>query len=176
MQQITDILQKILDKVTGFLDTYPLVEAWYTTIVRFVFPILAVLILAGMIRSLLNVPHSPEVWGKLALPGGEMVPLTHWENIVGRSAASDVVLSYPSISRQHAALMRAKDGRCMIWILPQVQRSIRFRLTVLPPFRMAIRLRSAAFRAFSYRSPLKSVLLSGNAAAVPDVRFHRGGR
>ncbi|MCI8856385.1 MAG: FtsW/RodA/SpoVE family cell cycle protein [Clostridiaceae bacterium] len=117
MQQITDILQKILDKVTGFLDTYPLVEAWYTTIVRFVFPILAVLILAGMIRSLLNVPHSPEVWGKLALPGGEMVPLTHWENIVGRSAASDVVLSYPSISRQHAALMRAKDGSWAVYDL-----------------------------------------------------------
>ncbi len=117
MLQITEALQGLLDQVTAFLHTYPMIEAWYTTVVRFVFPILAVLILSGMIRSLWNVPHSPEIWAKLALPGGESIPLTHWENIVGRSAASDVVLSYPSISRQHAALMRAKDGSWAVYDL-----------------------------------------------------------
>lgn len=117
MEQVNLALQSLLDQVTGFLDAYPLIEAWYTTVVRFVFPVLAILILAGMIRSLLNVPHTPEIWAKLTLPNGGVVPLTHWENIVGRSNASDVVLSYPSISRQHAALMRSEDGSWAVYDL-----------------------------------------------------------
>lgn len=117
MAQINGFLQELLDQVTAFLAAYPVIEAWYTTAVRFVFPILAVLILSGMIRSLWNVPHTPEVWAKLGLPGGELIPLTHWENIVGRAAASDVVLPYPSISRQHAALMREKDGSWAVYDL-----------------------------------------------------------
>lgn len=117
MEQINQALQRLLDKVTAVLAAYPVIEAWYTTVVRFVFPILAILILAGMIRSLWNVPHTPEVWAKLRLPAGEIIPLTHWENIVGRAAASDVVLSYPSISRQHAALMREKDGSWAVYDL-----------------------------------------------------------
>ena len=117
MEQVIGALQTLLDHVTAFLHTYPLIEAWYTTVVRFIFPLLALLILSGMIRSLWNVPHSPEVWAKLKLPDGEILPLTHWENIVGRSSASDVVLSYPSISRQHAALMRDKKGRWAVYDL-----------------------------------------------------------
>ena len=117
MEQITEALQTLLDHVTAFLHTYPLIEAWYTTVVRFIFPVLALLILTGMIRSLWNVPHSPEIWAKLRLPDDELIPLTHWENIIGRSSSSDVVLSYPSISRQHAALIRDKKGRWAVYDL-----------------------------------------------------------
>ena len=77
MEQITEALQTLLDHVTAFLHTYPLIEAWYTTVVRFIFPVLALLILTGMIRSLWNVPHSPEIWAKLRLPDDELIPLTH---------------------------------------------------------------------------------------------------
>ena len=45
MAQINGFLQELLDQVTAFLAAYPVIEAWYTTVVRFVFPILAVLIL-----------------------------------------------------------------------------------------------------------------------------------
>ena len=75
MEQVIGALQTLLDHVTAFLHTYPLIEAWYTTVVRFIFPLLALLILSGMIRSLWNVPHSPEVWAKLKLPDGEILPL-----------------------------------------------------------------------------------------------------
>lgn len=84
--------------------------AWFTTVVRFCFPLLALLMLAGVIRDLLTVPHIPELWAQLSLPNGAIQPLGHWENILGRSGRSDVVLNYPTVSRQHAALIRSENG------------------------------------------------------------------
>ena len=55
------------------------------------------------------MPCLPEVWAYLTLPNGANQPLTHWENILGRGASCDVVLNYPVVSRQHAALIRNKD-------------------------------------------------------------------
>ena len=103
------ILQPLMEGIQALLAQYPMAGAWYTAIVRFVFPILAVGILAGAIRSMLKVKHLPEVWAYLTLPNGGEEPLTHWENIIGRSGASDVVLNYPVVSRQHAALIRGED-------------------------------------------------------------------
>ena len=54
---------------------------WYTALVRFLFPILALLVLVRAIRGLLRVPHTPEQWGQLSLPGGGSLPIDHWENI-----------------------------------------------------------------------------------------------
>ena len=87
----------------------PQVWAWFTTAVRFLFPVLALLILIRTIRSLLTVPCLPEVWAYLTLPNGAQEPLTHWENILGRGGNSDVILNYPVVSRQHAALIRQAD-------------------------------------------------------------------
>ena len=82
---------------------------WFTTLVRFLFPILALMILIRTIHSLLTVPCLPEVWAYLTLPNGAQEPLTHWENILGRGGNSDVILNYPVVSRQHAALIRRED-------------------------------------------------------------------
>lgn len=106
----TEALQPAMDGLTGLLAEYPLVGQWFTAVTRFAFPLLAIAILASAIRSLLRVRHEPEIWAYLALPNGERVPLTHWENIIGRAGAADVTLNYPSISRSHAALTRADDG------------------------------------------------------------------
>ncbi|MGE4549193.1 MAG: FtsW/RodA/SpoVE family cell cycle protein [Intestinibacillus sp.] len=107
---LTEALQPAMDALTGLLTKYPLVGQWYTAVTRFAFPLLALAILASAIRSLLRVRHEPEIWAYLALPNGERVPLTHWENIIGRAGSADVTLNYPSISRNHAALIRADDG------------------------------------------------------------------
>ncbi len=56
-------------------------------------------------------PVSLSHWAYLSLPNGATEPLTHWENILGRSPASDVVLNYPVVSRQHAALIRTGEDR-----------------------------------------------------------------
>ncbi|SCJ17484.1 Cell division protein FtsW [uncultured Flavonifractor sp.] len=109
--------QALLDQLTALLAANPELGAWYTAIVRFVFPVLALLILIRTIRSLLTVPHVPEVWAYLTLPNGASEPLTHWENILGRAGASDVVLGYPTVSRQHAALIRAEDDSWTVYDL-----------------------------------------------------------
>ena len=61
------------------LAAYPAAGTFYTAFVRFLFPILAGAILYRAVRSLLRLPHTPETWGQLSLPGGGSVPLTHWE-------------------------------------------------------------------------------------------------
>ena len=79
---MNDALQRLLDTLTAFLAENPLVGAWYTTVVRFVFPILALMILVGAIHSLWKVKHPDEVWGYLAMANGVRLPITHWENII----------------------------------------------------------------------------------------------
>ena len=112
-----DALQRLLDALTGFLAENPLVGAWYTTVVRFVFPLLALMILVGAIRSLWKVKHPDEVWGYLGMANGVRLPITHWENIIGRAPSCDVQLEYPSVSRQHAALIREEDGSWTVYDL-----------------------------------------------------------
>ena len=114
---MTDALQRLLDALTGFLAENPLVGAWYTTVIRFVFPLLALMILVGAIRSLWKVKHPDEVWGYLGMANGVRLPITHWENIIGRAPSCDVQLEYPSVSRQHAALIREEDGSWTVYDL-----------------------------------------------------------
>lgn len=117
MELVTAPLQTALDAVTAWLAANPLAGAWYTAIVRFLFPVLAVLILYRAVRSLLRMPHTPETWGQLSLPNGAPLLLTHWENIIGRGKTADVYLNYPSISRQHAALCRGENGEWTVYDL-----------------------------------------------------------
>lgn len=84
--------------------------AIYSDVLRYILPLLALLILWRCGRSLLTFRREPEVWAWLAAPSGEKIPVTHWESLVGRSASCDVVLDYPTISRRHAVLTRYDDG------------------------------------------------------------------
>lgn len=84
--------------------------AVYGSILRYVFPILAIIILGRCAKSLLTFRKEPEVWAWLALPSGDRLPVTHWENIIGRGKNCDLMLEYPTISRSHAVLTRYDDG------------------------------------------------------------------
>ena len=117
MPQLPAGLQDLIGGLAAFLSDHAAVMAWYTAVVRFLFPVLAALILIRSIRSLLTVPHVPEVWAYLTLPNGLSEPLTHWENFLGRSGACDVILGYPTVSRQHAALIRAENDSWTIYDL-----------------------------------------------------------
>ena len=79
-------------------------------VLRYVFPLLALLILARCARSLLLFRREPEVWAWLEGPGNTRMAVTHWETLLGRSKSCDVVLDYPTISRSHAVLTRYDDG------------------------------------------------------------------
>ena len=72
--------------------------------------LLAVMIFLRCARSLLAGKSDAEQWGFFSLPNGAKLPLAHWENIVGRAGSCDVVLNFPTVSRQHAAVQRDKDG------------------------------------------------------------------
>ena len=103
--------------LSDLLAAYPDLGPWYTAFARFLFPLLAGAILWRAVRSLLRIPHTPESWGQLSLPNGTSIPLTHWENILGRSRSADVCLGYPSVSRQHAALCRGEDEQWTLYDL-----------------------------------------------------------
>mgnify|MGYP002799545989 FL=1 len=97
-----------MDSLYGLSQQFPAASAWYTTVVRFVLPVLGLLILLTAIRSLLSVKHTAEVWAYLNF-GEQRIPLTHWENIIGRQKTADVVIDDPAVSRTHAALIRQPD-------------------------------------------------------------------
>ena len=117
MDALLTLPQQGMDALTIWMTAHPEACAWFTSAVRFVFPVLALLILIRTIRSLLTVPCLPEVWAYLTLPNGAQEPLTHWENILGRGGNSDIILNYPVVSRQHAALIRAENDTWMAYDL-----------------------------------------------------------
>ncbi len=84
---------------------------------RFLLPILAVWILLRCVRSMLRERCEPEIWAYLDHPLGSSFPVGHWECIVGRSRSCDIVINSPTISRNHAALIRSESGRWSIYDL-----------------------------------------------------------
>lgn len=80
------------------------------TILRYILPLLAGWILFRCGRSLLTFRREPEIWAWLSMPNGDRLPVTHWENTIGRAKSCDISVQYQTISRQHAVLTRYDDG------------------------------------------------------------------
>ena len=82
----------------------------YIDILRYGVPLLAALLLLRCIKPLLTFRREPEIWAWLNMEDGSQIPITHWENIIGRSKSSDVTINFPTVSRNHAVLTRYDDG------------------------------------------------------------------
>lgn len=82
----------------------------YIALLRILAPVLMGVILWRNAKPLLSFRREPEIWGVLRLPDGGALPVTHWENIIGRDKRSDLVIDLPTISRNHAVLTRYDDG------------------------------------------------------------------
>ena len=54
-------MQELFSALSLWLSAHPLITGWYTAIARLLFPVLSALILVRAIRSLLRIPHTPEV-------------------------------------------------------------------------------------------------------------------
>ena len=67
-------MQELLNQAMAWLAAEPLIAGWYTAIVRLLFPVLSALILVRAIRSLLRIPHTPEIWAQLSLPTAAVFP------------------------------------------------------------------------------------------------------
>ena len=82
----------------------------YIGIVRYAMPVLVLLLLIRCAKPLLGFRQEPEIWAWLCLPDGRKLSITHWESVIGRSKRSDVVIDFPTVSRNHAVLTRYDDG------------------------------------------------------------------
>lgn len=80
---------------------------------------IAVWLLIRCARSLFSGKREPEVWGFLSLSNGARYDLTHWENVIGRARSCDVRISFPSVSRSHAAVCRGDDSVWQVYPLNQ---------------------------------------------------------
>ena len=100
---MSEILQNLLGKDVTFALSY-------LAVLRYVAPVLAILLLWRCCKPLLTFRQEPEVWGFLCLPDGKKQPVTHWESIIGRHKKSDLVVDFPTVSRNHAVLTRYDDG------------------------------------------------------------------
>lgn len=83
---------------------------FYISLVRHTCPLLAFILLLRCALPLATFRREPEIWAWLLMPGGEHVPVTHWENVIGRSKSCDVTVSLSTVSRNHAVLTRYDDG------------------------------------------------------------------
>ena len=84
---------------------------------RIILPLYAIVIVyqcyAAMRRR--RRPEKPLVSLYNTRTGG-MLPVVFWENSIGRSRSSDIVVSDPSVSRNHCVLLRRKAG----WFITDV--------------------------------------------------------
>ena len=82
----------------------------YISILRYAAPVLAAILLLRCSWPLVSFRREPEIWGWLCLPDDVKLPITHWENVIGRSKRSDIVVDFPTVSRTHGVLTRYDDG------------------------------------------------------------------
>ena len=98
----------------GFLDSILQVRSIYGEVyigfLRYCVPVIAALLLLRCIKPLLTFRREPEIWAWLNMEDGTQIPITHWENVIGRSRSCDVTISFPTVSRNHAVLTRYDDG------------------------------------------------------------------
>jgi len=115
MNDFLEIMKQLLEGyLTKFTDIFVNMEKFpaplevaselYTLVVRWVFPILAAAIFLRCILPLLQNGKEKTVWGYLCMTDGTRTPLKNWENLIGRSKFSDIVINLPFVSRSHAVL------------------------------------------------------------------------
>lgn len=81
---------------------------------KYVLILLSLAIIVRCIRSMLSERYESEIWAYLRYRGEDM-PVTHWENIIGRSLSADLRIASPSVSRVHAVLTRNDRGLWTIY-------------------------------------------------------------
>lgn len=118
MQNFSDAVKQFSNLITGGFNgivnyLYNQISTGYMTAVRWILPLLAVIILIRCILPLLSGRKNNMAWGYLVMSNGTRFPLMHWENSIGRSKVSDVVINLPFISRSHAVLTY-RDGEWLI--------------------------------------------------------------
>ena len=107
-------IETLLNEILNFSAENPELAVHITTVFRWVFVVLAAYILLISIVSLLTTRATPEIWGYFLVEEGGNFPLTHWENVIGRSRSADVNIPLMTVSNNHALLIRRDEDKWMI--------------------------------------------------------------
>ena len=103
MEKLYAVLEMILNSRESYVDVY-------IGIARFAVPFFVLLVLIRCAVPLITFRREPEIWAWLKMPDKTQVPVTHWENVIGRSRNSDITIKLLTVSRNHAVLTRYDDG------------------------------------------------------------------
>ncbi len=113
-QKEEKIIDSIVEKILNFSAENPELAVHITTVFRWIFVVLAAYILLIAIVSLLTTRATPEIWGYYMVEDGGNFPLTHWENVIGRSRSADINIPLTTVSNNHALLIRRDEDKWMI--------------------------------------------------------------
>ena len=105
-------MENLVAEVAGAQSIYANV---FIAALRWIMPVMTLILLLRCIRPLVSFRREPEIWAWLCLSGGKKLPITHWENVIGRSKQSDVVIDFPTVSKTHGVLTRYDDGSWTIF-------------------------------------------------------------
>lgn len=115
LSQAADNISAAFGYVVKFIAEHPAdVQLWYTEIVRWIMPVLALGILLTVLKSMLKVKNPNETWAYLVNPAWGNFAIHHWECTVGRAKNCDIVVNFPTISRMQWALTRDDEGVWMV--------------------------------------------------------------
>ena len=96
--------------INTLLSGQEMLTSEYIGFARLVIPALAAILLLRCAMPLLTFRREPEIWAWLNMADGTQIPVTHWENVIGRSKSCDVTIDFSTVSRNHAVLTRYDDG------------------------------------------------------------------
>ncbi len=85
------------------------------TLSRVVMILCSLSVIIRCLRSMLRDRYDPETWAFLKVGKQLLLPVTHWENLLGRSRGADLQLEGKDIRRFHAVLRRTEDGAWRIF-------------------------------------------------------------
>lgn len=83
---------------------------WILNLSRAVMIVCSLSVIIRCLRSMLRDRYDPETWAFLKLGKQQLLPVTHWENLLGRSRSADLQLEGKDVRRFHAVLRRTEDG------------------------------------------------------------------
>ena len=107
-------IETIINEILTFSEINPELAVHITTVFRWIFMVLAAYILLISIVSLLTTRATPEIWGYYMVEDGGGYPITHWENVIGRSKSTDIRIPLRTVSNNHALLVRRSEDKWMI--------------------------------------------------------------
>lgn len=86
-------------------------RSYYLLPTRFIFVFLTFFLFIEIKRLMLYRQEKQKILAMIDIGNGHFrIPITHYEFTIGRSKACDVILNFPSISRQHAVFTMNQKG------------------------------------------------------------------